>query len=92
MLTSGALALRSSLLSHILLSVSHPVVCPTDLNYLFGVFSGIMFTSTFYLFVYSIATGNRPKVYPKVIFPGLVSGLLWGIAMGMGSLWDCYSQ
>lgn len=54
----------------------------SDLNYLFGVYSGILFTSTLYMFIYSAVTGNKPKIYPKVIFPGIISGLLWGIAMG----------
>ena len=56
-----------------------------DLDYLFGVYSGILFTSTGYFFIYSIITGNKPKVYPQVIFPGIVSGILWGIAMGRWS-------
>ena len=56
--------------------------CSADLDYLPGVYSGILFTSTFYLFAYSAISGNKPKVYPKVILPGILSGLLWGIAMG----------
>ena len=51
------------------------------MQYLFGVFSGILFTSTFYFFVYCIVCQNKPKINPKVIFPGIVSGLMWGIAM-----------
>lgn len=58
---------------------------PVDLDYLFGVYSGILFTSTFYVFVYSAITGNKPKIYANLIFPGLISGILWGIAMGMVS-------
>lgn len=51
------------------------------MNYLFGVYSGILFTSTFYMCVYSVIKRNKPKIYPQVIFPGLISGIMWGIAM-----------
>lgn len=76
----------------LLLRQATPIVTPTtvyaysaysaDLDYLPGVYSGILFTSTFYLFIYSAVSGNKPKVYPKIILPGILSGLLWGVAMG----------
>lgn len=52
-----------------------------DIDYLFGMYSGILITSTFYFGLYSACKLNRPKVYPRVILPGLISGVMWGIAM-----------
>jgi glucose uptake protein GlcU len=52
-----------------------------DTDYLFGHFSGILLASTFYLVIYSVVKRNRPCVYPRVIVPGLISGIMWGIAM-----------
>jgi glucose uptake protein GlcU len=53
----------------------------SDTDYLFGHFSGILLASTFYLVIYSVVKRNRPCVYPRVIVPGLISGIMWGIAM-----------
>ena len=55
---------------------------PPDLDYLFGVYSGILFSSTFYMFAYSAISANKPKIYPNLVFPGIISGIMWGIAMG----------
>ncbi|CAI8041521.1 Transmembrane protein 144 [Geodia barretti] len=65
--------------------VSHPHThrahsC-SDINYLFGHYSGILLASTFYFVVYCLLMKNRPRVYPKAILPGLLSGIMWGIAM-----------
>ncbi|CAI8041520.1 Transmembrane protein 144, partial [Geodia barretti] len=53
----------------------------SDINYLFGHYSGILLASTFYFVVYCLLMKNRPRVYPKAILPGLLSGIMWGIAM-----------
>jgi len=53
----------------------------TDIDYLFGVYCGILLASTFYMFVYSAIKWNLPKLYPKTVIPGIVSGIMWGIAM-----------
>ena len=37
--------------------------------------------STLWFIGYSAFNRNKPKVYPKVIIPGLLSGIMWGIAM-----------
>ena len=66
-------------LSHCVLSLSLDY---TDINYLFGHYSGILLASTFYFVVYCLLMKNRPRVYPKAILPGLLSGIMWGIAMG----------
>ncbi|KAJ8320880.1 hypothetical protein KUTeg_002467 [Tegillarca granosa] len=31
-------------------------------------------------YIYCILKRNKPDIYPKVIVPGLVSGIMWGIA------------
>merc|ERR1711908_170680 len=49
-------------------------------DYVFPHFSGIWLTSTAYFIIYCIATKNTPAVNPKVIFPGIISGILWAIA------------
>lgn len=49
-------------------------------DYLFGHYTGILATSTLYIGIYSIAKCNKPAVYPKAILPGLISGIMWGIA------------
>uniref|UniRef100_A0A8D0HAQ7 Transmembrane protein 144 n=1 Tax=Sphenodon punctatus TaxID=8508 RepID=A0A8D0HAQ7_SPHPU len=51
-----------------------------DLDYVFAHFSGIFLTSTIYFLIYCTAMKNNPRVYPQVIIPGFVSGVLWAIA------------
>ncbi|XP_040274530.1 transmembrane protein 144 [Bufo bufo] len=51
-----------------------------DLDYVFAHFSGIFLTSTVYFLIYCAVMKNQPKVYPKVILPGFISGILWAIA------------
>ena len=53
----------------------------SDMDYLFGVYCGILLASTTYFCIYAIIKCNQPVIYPKVIIPGLISGILWGIAM-----------
>ena len=62
-------------------SPSLPYSLLTELDYIFGHFTGILLVSTFWFVVYSVYTRNKPKVYPKVILPALASGIIWGIAM-----------
>ncbi|XP_044156016.1 transmembrane protein 144 [Bufo gargarizans] len=51
-----------------------------DLDYVFAHFSGIFLTSTVYFLIYCAVMKNQPKVYPKAILPGFISGILWAIA------------
>ncbi|KAK6291596.1 hypothetical protein J4Q44_G00373800, partial [Coregonus suidteri] len=51
-----------------------------DLDYVFAQFSGIFLTSTVYFLIYCAAMKNTPRVYPGVILPGFVSGVMWGVA------------
>ncbi|KAL1777536.1 transmembrane protein 144 [Sigmodon hispidus] len=51
-----------------------------DLDYVFAHSSGIFLTSTVYFVAYCVAMKNRPKLYPKAVLPGFLSGVLWAIA------------
>uniref|UniRef100_A0A8C5P7Q5 Transmembrane protein 144 n=1 Tax=Leptobrachium leishanense TaxID=445787 RepID=A0A8C5P7Q5_9ANUR len=51
-----------------------------DLDYVFAHFSGIFITSTVYFLIYCTVMKNQPKVYPRAILPGFISGFLWAIA------------
>lgn len=51
-----------------------------SLDYVFAHFSGIFLTSSIYFFIYIIFKKNQPNVYPKVILPAVISGVMWGIA------------
>ncbi|XP_061164844.1 transmembrane protein 144-like isoform X2 [Saccostrea echinata] len=51
-----------------------------SLDYVFACFCGIYITSTVYFIIYIIFMKNKPKVYPKAILPGVISGLMWGTA------------
>lgn len=69
--------------SSIFTNLSFPIIFPfiSELDYIFGHFTGIFLVSTFWFAVYSLYMRNRPKIYPKVILPALASGIIWGIAM-----------
>ncbi|XP_069027608.1 transmembrane protein 144b [Embiotoca jacksoni] len=51
-----------------------------DLDYVYAQGCGIFLASTVYFVVYCAAMNNKPKVYPQVILPGLLSGLMWALA------------
>jgi len=54
---------------------------PTDASELvFSQFVGIWLASTAYFLVYALVMQNRPVVFPKVILPGFISGVMWAIA------------
>lgn len=59
------------------------------LDYVFACFCGIYSTSTVYFVIYIIFMKNKPKVYPKVILPGVISGLMWG---GATACWFVANQ
>ncbi|ESO13065.1 hypothetical protein HELRODRAFT_159665 [Helobdella robusta] len=50
------------------------------LDYIFPHFTGIFMSSTAYLLVYCALARNNPIIYPNIILPGFVSGLMWGTA------------
>lgn len=51
---------------------------PMDME--FSQFCGIFLTSFTYLCIYCLYKKNKPDVYVKSIFPGFISGLMWGVA------------
>jgi glucose uptake protein GlcU len=52
----------------------------SSVELVFSHFVGIWMTSTVLLIGYAILKGNRPVVYPRVIVPGFISGVMWAIA------------
>ncbi|XP_014786458.1 transmembrane protein 144 isoform X2 [Octopus bimaculoides] len=53
---------------------------PNGLDYVFAHFCGIYLTASTYFCIYVIFMRNRPVVYPKAILPGIISGIMWGVA------------
>ena len=53
------------------------------MDYVFAHFTGILITSTVYMLIYSAAMKNKPRIYPQVILPGFVSGVMWAVG-GIG--------
>ncbi|CAC5394035.1 unnamed protein product [Mytilus coruscus] len=49
------------------------------LDYVFADFCGIYVTSTVFFVTYIIVMKFKPKVYPKVMIPALISGVMWAI-------------
>ncbi|XP_060596387.1 transmembrane protein 144-like isoform X2 [Ruditapes philippinarum] len=47
------------------------------LDYVFSSLIGSLLSSTVYFLLYAAYMKNRPKVYPRVILPAFISGLLW---------------
>lgn len=50
------------------------------LDYVFSQFTGIYLASLFYFLVYSALMKNKPRLYPEIILPGMICGMLWAIA------------
>lgn len=50
------------------------------LDYVFSMYSGIFSSSILYFIVYLAYEKNRPYINVQSILPGLVSGMMWGIA------------
>ncbi|CAG2251154.1 Transmembrane protein 144 [Mytilus edulis] len=61
----------------------HPDLYPgatfNGLDYVFADFCGLYITSTAFFVIYIIFMKNKPKIYPKVILPGLISGVMWSV-------------
>ncbi|XP_075958926.1 transmembrane protein 144b [Anarhichas minor] len=51
-----------------------------ELDYVHAQCSGIFVASTVYFAIYCAAMNNRPRVYSRVILPGILSGLMWALA------------
>ncbi|XP_052011021.1 transmembrane protein 144b [Xyrauchen texanus] len=53
---------------------------PNEIDYCFAHYSGIFLMSTVYFVAYCAAMKNRPRIYPRAILPGFLSGIMWGLA------------
>uniref|UniRef100_A0A8C1D0Z0 Transmembrane protein 144b n=1 Tax=Cyprinus carpio carpio TaxID=630221 RepID=A0A8C1D0Z0_CYPCA len=51
-----------------------------EIDYCFAHYSGIFLKSTVYFLAYCAVMKNRPRIYPRAILPGFLSGLMWGSA------------
>ncbi len=54
------------------------------IDYVFAQFCGIHLSSSVFFLAYIVYRRNVPHVYPRVIFPAVISGLMWGVA---NALW-----
>ncbi|KAL7863477.1 hypothetical protein SRHO_G00124610 [Serrasalmus rhombeus] len=50
-----------------------------DLDYCFAQSSGIFIASTVYFTMYCAVMKNRPRIYPRAILPGFLTGVMWGV-------------
>ena len=50
-------------------------------DYVFTVYNGIFVTATFYFFVYNCYMRNKPQINSKAVFPSIISGMIWAVAM-----------
>lgn len=64
--------------------VDHPAEFPgapkQPVELVFSHFVGIWMASTVYFLAYAVYMRNKPAVYPRVILPAIVSGVMWAIA------------
>jgi hypothetical protein len=49
-------------------------------DYVWSHFCGIFMASTAYFLLYCALKRNKPMVYPEVVLPGVISGIMWAIA------------
>lgn len=59
---------------------NHPSASQNGLDYVFAHFCGILLSSTGYLIIYCLVMRNKPRIYNQAILPGIISGVMWGIA------------
>ncbi|EDR27626.1 hypothetical protein, conserved [Entamoeba dispar SAW760] len=53
---------------------------PNGVDYVFSHFVGIFLASTLYFIIYIITFRNKPFIFKQTILPGIISGVMWGIA------------
>ena len=51
-----------------------------SIDYVFSCLCGIFFTSTLYYLIYAAVKQNKPQVFPELILPAFISGVMWAIA------------
>ncbi|XP_060064810.1 transmembrane protein 144-like [Ylistrum balloti] len=61
-------------------SQTYPSASKNGLDYVFACFCGIYLSSTVYFCIYALIRKNQPRVYPRVIVPGIISGIMWAAA------------
>lgn len=66
--------------ANITASCLYPGASDDSLDYVFSHFCGILLSSMATLMAYTVYKGNQPDVFPEVILPAYVSGLLWAVA------------
>lgn len=54
---------------------NYPGASQNALDYVFSFYTGIYLTSIFYFAVYCAISKNKPKLYPQIVLPGLISGI-----------------
>jgi glucose uptake protein GlcU len=58
---------------------NYPNASQNNLDYFFSFSTGMLVTSVVYFTIYCIVKGNRPDLYPEIVLPGILSGLMFGI-------------
>ncbi|ELP86432.1 hypothetical protein EIN_031430 [Entamoeba invadens IP1] len=53
---------------------------PNGLDVVLAHFLGIFITSTIYFICYAICFRNKPFMYRETAVPGMISGMMWGVA------------
>ncbi|XP_038156761.1 transmembrane protein 144-like [Cyprinodon tularosa] len=70
------------------LYIKNHSVCPdsifygatvNDLDYVHAQTSGVFLASAVYFTIYCAVMKNKPRVYPRAILPGFLSGLMWTV-------------
>uniref|UniRef100_A0AAY4DDE7 Transmembrane protein 144 n=1 Tax=Denticeps clupeoides TaxID=299321 RepID=A0AAY4DDE7_9TELE len=51
-----------------------------NLDYCFAQCNGVFLASSVYFLIYCIGMKNRPRVYPRAILPGFLTGTMWAVA------------
>jgi len=59
--------------------IDHDMGSKNGMDYVFSHFTGIFLTSTFFMITYSLIKQNKPNLYPNIVVPGFISGILWAI-------------
>lgn len=54
---------------------NYPDASENALDYVFSMYTGSFLSSVSYFTLYCIVTKNKPRVYPRVMLPALVSGI-----------------
>ncbi|KAL1529473.1 hypothetical protein AB1Y20_000420 [Prymnesium parvum] len=50
------------------------------LSYVFSHFTGIFAMSTFWFLLYCAAMKSNPRINPRLVIPGFISGIMWAVA------------